>query len=65
MWTDVDGSDGADLREPLQRVAGRSSAQPPQASVIGGDVVYTVLIDLDEQPRRPALGHERGCYISE
>jgi multidrug resistance efflux pump len=31
-------------------LAGRVARIAPQASVIGGDVVYTVLVDLDEQP---------------
>jgi HlyD family secretion protein len=31
-------------------IPGRVAQVSPQATVIGGDVVYTVLIDLDEQP---------------
>ena len=39
------------LIEPLNVTApGRVVRIAPQASIIGGDVVYTVLIDLDEQP---------------
>jgi multidrug efflux pump subunit AcrA (membrane-fusion protein) len=42
------------LIEPLdQTIAGRVVSVAPQASRIGGDVVYTVRIDLDEQ--LPAL----------
>ena len=33
----------------------------PQASIIGGDVVYTVVIELDVAAAQPALGHECGC----
>jgi multidrug efflux pump subunit AcrA (membrane-fusion protein) len=39
------------LIEPLLvTVPGRVARVAPQANIIGGDVVYTVLVDLDEQP---------------
>jgi multidrug efflux pump subunit AcrA (membrane-fusion protein) len=39
------------LIEPLQtEVPGRVVRVAPQASVIGGDVVYTVVVDLEAQP---------------
>ena len=39
------------LIEALQlELAGRVARIAPQATIIGGDVVYTVLVDLDEQP---------------
>jgi len=38
------------LIEPLDRtIAGRVVSIAPQASRMGGDVVYTVRVDLDEQ----------------
>ncbi len=37
--------------EPLgTEIQGRVLRIAPQASIIGGDVVYTVTIELDEQP---------------
>ena len=39
------------LIEPLsEEVSGRVARIAPQASVIGGDVVYAVIITLDRQP---------------
>ncbi len=45
------------LIEPLNvTVPGRVARISPQANIIGGDVVYTVLIDLDEQPAEVRWG---------
>ncbi len=39
------------LIDALQlELAGHVARIAPQATIIGGDVVYTVLVDLDEQP---------------
>ena len=45
------GQPASVLIEPLAvEVPGRVVRIAPQANTIGGDVVYAVLIDLDERP---------------
>jgi HlyD family secretion protein len=51
------GQSATVLIEPLDvTVPGTVARISPQANIIGGDVVYTVLIDLDEQPAEVRWG---------